>query len=353
MLVAWQKMIQETVQVQSPEPSGTESMGQDGQGRVPPRTAAVQRGHGLLRRTTKADKPVEARPRAFPLPPDHTAQAAPKPEVEGSEDAFARARREVLHPPPQDQIQLLPNEARHIAATPHMKQLLHTRAKPVQRLRGQMKPHVPEDLEERETEERPLPRTGNGALRVVHLQLQPLDILSNGVQDPVPSTASTNVNLTVIGIATEAVAPSFQFLVEVVKQDIGQQRRQRPALRSAFDRRTKAVGTQDTRSQVGVDQPLQALIRHFPTDAGHQNVMVHFVKELLQVQINHPLATVLLVGQGLMHGIMRTAPGTKAVTELRESGIEYRSQHLTNGLLDQPIHHGGNAQMAHPAARLG
>jgi hypothetical protein len=101
-----------------------------------------------------------------------------------------------------------------------------------------------------------------------------------------------------------------------------------------------------------MNQTLRSFVLHFPADAGHETIMVHFVKELFEIQINHPLSSVLLVGKRLTHGVMGTATGTETEAVLRKSGIEYRSQHLTHGLLNQAIHHGGDAQLAYPAARL-
>ena len=42
------------------------------------------------------------------------------------------------------------------------------------------------------------------------------------------------MNVTVVGIPAEAMAPLFQFLVEIIRQDVAEQRGKRSALRRAF-----------------------------------------------------------------------------------------------------------------------
>ena len=76
------------------------------------------------------------------------------------------------------------------------------------------------------------------------------------------------------------------------------------------------------RLQIPVDEPFQPLVLHLPAKAGHENVMIHLVKELLQVHVHHPLLAFLLELEGLPHGVMRPASGPETKTRPGESGIE-------------------------------
>ena len=80
--------------------------------------------------------------------------------------------------------------------------------------------------------------------------------------------------------------------------------------------------------------------------------MVDPVEELLQVHVHHdppPRLHVRLRGQ---HRIVRTPPGPEAVAVLAEGGIKQRLQHLQQRLLDQPVRHRRDAQLALATVRL-
>jgi hypothetical protein len=75
------------------------------------------------------------------------------------------------------------------------------------------------------------------ALLCVHNQLQPLlKKLRDRGHHPFTCNLTAHVYVAVIGITAEAVASLFQFLVELIEQDVGQQRRQWAALRRPFVR---------------------------------------------------------------------------------------------------------------------
>ena len=52
------------------------------------------------------------------------------------------------------------------------------------------------------------------------------------------------------------------------------------------------------------------------------------------------------------HGLMSTAPRTKAVAVAREGRVEDRLEDLQQGLLDHPVQHSRDAQHPHSASGL-
>lgn len=88
-------------------------------------------------------------------------------------------------------------------------------------------PCVPEELA--------VPRTIHRTLVPIDLQTQPLlQVPGDRLHHPFPGRLRLHVDVTVVGITAEAVAPPFQRLVQIVQQDVGEQRRQRTALRGPF-----------------------------------------------------------------------------------------------------------------------
>jgi hypothetical protein len=70
---------------------------------------------------------------------------------------------------------------------------------------------------------------------LVDRELEPLgQVAGDGSHDSFAACPGCNVDVAVVGVATEAVAPSFQFLVQFVEEDVGQQWRDRPALSEVF-----------------------------------------------------------------------------------------------------------------------
>ena len=73
----------------------------------------------------------------------------------------------------------------------------------------------------------------------------------------------------VIGIPGKPVSTPFQFLVEVIQEDVGEQRGERTTLRRAKLRCLDDVPHQHTRPQVAAYQAKKAFIPHLPGHAGY------------------------------------------------------------------------------------
>jgi len=81
--------------------------------------------------------------------------------------------------------------------------------------------------------------------------------------------------------------------------------------------------------------------------------VVHSIEKLFQIQINHPAVPVGDILLCLGHRLMRRALRTKPVTVFGERRVPSALQNLHHDLLDKPIQHRWDAQLAPPSVRLG
>src|SRR5215831_11882823 len=81
--------------------------------------------------------------------------------------------------------------------------------------------------------------------------------------------------------------------------------------------------------------------------------MVDTIEELFEIDIDHPFVAFGDIELRLSHGLMSRATGPESVAVLRERRVPAALQDLQDRLLDQAIQHGGDAELAHPAVRLG
>ena len=156
----------------------------------------------------------------------------------------------------------------------------------------------------------------------------------------------------VVGIAHEAMPPSFQFPIQIVKQDIGQQWREGAALRRSQLAGLNIVIDQYARPQVATDEGQQSLVVYPSGHAGHQDVVIDVVEELRQVEIDCDAIAGLDVGFYLLERAVGGAFRSEAETRFGELRIEYRRHDLRDGLLDDPINNGRDAQRAFAPTRL-
>jgi hypothetical protein len=73
---------------------------------------------------------------------------------------------------------------------------------------------------------------------------------------------------------------------------------------------TTPSGSNDLGPQQPADQDKQPTIRHARGEPGHQPLMVDAIKELLQIDVDHPLMSVLQVLAGLGNCRVATAAGS-------------------------------------------
>src|SRR5450759_2137494 len=78
-------------------------------------------------------------------------------------------------------------------------------------------------------------RSRHRTLRLIHLELEPLrDESRNAFHHPLPRQFAANVDITVVRVSNEAVAPMLHLPVEFVEHEVTEQWRKRTSLRSSF-----------------------------------------------------------------------------------------------------------------------
>src|SRR5262245_12451842 len=109
----------------------------------------------------------------------------------------------------------------------------------------------------------------------------------------------------------------------------------------------------DPRGQECPDQFQQPLVIDPLGDADHQFVVIDSIEKLFQLEVHHPAVTVGDVVLRPCDGMMRRPSRPKPVAVSGERPIPSSLQHLQRRLLDESIQHGRDAELAHPAVRLG
>src|SRR5689334_1209770 len=75
-----------------------------------------------------------------------------------------------------------------------------------------------------EPEKLPFLRSRHRTLRLIHLELELLrDELRDALHHPLPSPLATNVDITVVRISNEAMAPALQLPVEFIEHEVAEQ----------------------------------------------------------------------------------------------------------------------------------
>ena len=149
------------------------------------------------------------------------------------------------------------------------------------------------------------------------------------------------------------MAAPLQFFVELVEEDVRQQRRKRAALRRPFRPWRNDPSFEHSGPQVSANQSQDPRVFDLAGHPCHQHVMPNPVEELLQVDVDHPPPPFGHMPAGCLYGLMGTPAGPKPIGTRGESGIEQPNQLLMQRLLNEPVQHRGDTQHAHPAAGLG
>src|SRR6476619_6909718 len=187
--------------------------------------------------------------------------------------------------------------------------------------------------------------------------------------DPVfqPDTHVARQHHKVIGVAHQlgsglACRPlqMVEAAIELMQIEVGQQRRDHPALRCARLRTPHCVGF--TFPRFGLDhrglQPHANELEHRSVDhphaqTGHEPLVWDRVEVALQVRIVDRLVALLDVAADLRQCLVRVAPGSKPERTIFEVSLEDRLQNQQCGHLHQPIDHRWYPQRSHATIGLG
>jgi len=132
---------------------------------------------------------------------------------------------------------------------------------------------------------------------------------------------------------------AFQFLIKIIQQNIGEQRRERTALRRSFCPLTFHPSLQQPRLQIPAYETKEARILHLAGHASHKHIVIHPVKEFLQIHVHHPTTPPAHIVASSKNRLMGASPRTESITEVRKPRLEQRRYHLMRGLLNQSIYH--------------
>ncbi len=124
-------------------------------------------------------------------------------------------------------------------------------------------------------------------------------------------------------------------------------------MRRAFPSRADQSTFEHAGLQVAPDQSEHPLVGNATSQQAHQHIVVDPVKELGQIQIDHPAVAVINVPLHRLYRLMGTPAGAEPVAVVRKGRFQQRAQCLVKCLLDQAILHRRDTQYSFPALRLG
>src|SRR5215212_1707557 len=128
--------------------------------------------------------------------------------------------------------------------------------------------------------------------------------------------------------------------------------RQRATLRHALVCRPDQPSLQHPRGETAASELEQTLVGDPLSHQPHQDVVVHPVKELLQVEIHDKAITRSNVLLCPLHRLMSRASGPEPIARGREGRIPLRLQHLHHRLLEKAIEHRRDAERTRAARRF-
>src|ERR1700737_906121 len=204
---------------------------------------------------------------------------------------------------------------------------------------------------EAEPEELSFLRSCHRTLGLVYLELELLfDEARDALHHPLTRALAANVDVTIVRIANKAVSPVLQFAVEFVEHEVTQQWRKRSSLRSSFHAGADQSVLSHPRIEECPDELQQPLVLDALGKLAHQFVMIDSIKELFQIEINHPSAALRNIPLRLSHGVMRRPTRSEPIAVLGERWIPLSLQDLHHRLLDKAVQHGWDAKLSHPSA---
>ena len=168
-----------------------------------------------------------------------------------------------------------------------------------------------------------------------------------------PAFSTADVDVAIIRVAHEPVAPSFKFPIQFVQDEVRQQRAKAGRLAASppgWPRRARASSTPAVRNaRISRSTRLSAI--RFATSAISRSWLTRSKNFSRSMSTTPPIALVD-VGLRLGHGLMGGASRAEAVAVLAERRVPQRLKPLQDRLLDQAVKHGGNAEVAPSASRF-
>ena len=204
-------------------------------------------------------------------------------------------------------------------------------------------------VREAKAEKLPVRRLRHRAFGGVNLEPEfTREEVADALHHPMTRSFAAHVDVAIVGVAHERQAPLFQFPVQLVEDEVGEQGRKRAALRSTLFRRPYQAVLQNPGVEKRPDQLEQPLVGHPLGDARHQTIVVDPVEKLLQVDIHDPAVALgdNLLGPG--DGLVGVALRAESVAVLGERRVPSLLEYLQDRLLHQPVQYCRNPKFRIP-----
>ncbi len=131
----------------------------------------------------------------------------------------------------------------------------------------------------------------------------------------------------IIGIADQhpqEASVASPFLVEDVEHHVGQEGRDRRALRGTGFRTGNETPLDESRPKPRSQQFQHVPIRHPPLDLSDQGVVINIVETRFDINIQHPLTAPVGLDPDCLKGVMSRAFWSETETDRPEIGLENR-----------------------------
>jgi hypothetical protein len=150
----------------------------------------------------------------------------------------------------------------------------------------------------------------------------------------------------VVGISHDAKAKKYQPLIQDVQDNIRQEGRDDPALRSALGGRENSPVLHEPSREKLSDEAEDVAIGNPFGNQVDDDLSVEVVVAGLDIAVGDDAETGIEAGQNGFNRLVGVTTWSEAVRAVSECGFENRLDEATNDLLSDSIPHGGNAQWA-------
>src|SRR4030043_2467295 len=205
----------------------------------------------------------------------------------------------------------------------------------------------------RETKKRTVLSTDHFAFVPVHLNLEfSLKETADTCHRTMSGTFRLYQNDQIICVACEPMTALFELLIEVIQKDIAQHWRKRTALRHSLCSPVQPSVDHHPATEVSSDKAKETFVLAPPGYPAHQDIVVHRIKEFLQIDVHSIAVSFTDIFQYLAHGLMCRTARSEPKTAFREVWIKHRSKNLGDRLLYNTIQDHGDSEFTGSAAVL-
>src|ERR1017187_1370588 len=285
--------------------------------------------------------------RCLSLPPQSRPESQPDPAGQANQHFRCFAESEIAAPAPHVRSQFL-HRRLHADTFCPSRDLPDSPPKPIQGLRCNNPPDL-RTSSKAEPEKLPFLRSCHRTLPLIYLEFELLrDESRNASHHPLPRPLAAHVDITVVRVANETMAPALQLPVEFVEHEVTEQWRKWTSLRSPFHARADQPVLHHPGIQECPDEFQQPLVLDPLGDLTHQFVVIDPIEKLLEIEINAPAAAFGDILLRLCHRLMGRPSRPEPIAVIGERPVPPPLQNLHHRLLDKSIQHRWDAKLAQP-----